>query len=91
MTPAARPAALRIRIDQLEKFRAVARLATTVALADRMGVHPDTVKRTLSGRTALSVEFIGALLGAFPELTFGDLFAVEYAAHDPRQPQAIPA
>lgn len=83
---------IRLRHEPLEKFRAVARLTTTVALAERMGVHPDTVKRTVSGRTQLSVDFIAKLLGAFPELAFGDLFAVEYSDADAAPaPEAIPA
>jgi hypothetical protein len=71
---------IRIRTDQLDKFRALTKCATTTALAGRMGVSVDTVRRTLGGETALTVNFIEALLGAFPELTIGDLFTVDTPA-----------
>jgi transcriptional regulator with XRE-family HTH domain len=70
---------IRIRGDELAKYRSLANVTSGAALATRMGVHADTVHRTLSGRTQLTVDFIAALLGAFPELSFGDLFAVDYA------------
>lgn len=70
---------IRIRGDQLAKYRAVAGLKTASALADRMGVDPTTVTRTLTGDARLTTAFIEALLGAFPGLELGDLVAVEYA------------
>lgn len=72
-------ATIHVRTEQLRKYRAVAKVSSIAALARRMEVHPTTVSRTLSGQSQLGVEFIAGLLGAFPELQFGDLFAVEYA------------
>lgn len=80
---------IRIRGDQLAKYRAVADLKTDTALAERMKVHPTTVSRTLSEDARLTTEFIEKLLGAFPGLELSDLVAVEYP--EPRAQLAVSA
>ena len=68
--------ALRLRLDQLEKFRAIAGLTTEQLLADRMGVHQGTVNKVLNGRQTPSARFIGALVKAFNGTTFDDLWEI---------------
>lgn len=80
---------IRIRDDQLAKYRAVADLKTDTALAERMKVHPTTVTRTLSGDAQLTTGFIAKLLGAFHGLELSDLVAVEYP--ETRAPLAVSA
>lgn len=83
---------IRLRRDQLAKFRAVAGLKTDTALAARMGLASTTVARTLSGDAKLTTGFIESLLAAFPGLSLDDLVAVEYAgAEDEDFAEAIPA
>lgn len=68
---------IHIRADQLGKFRGLTGLTSDVALATAMGVHEDTVRRTLSGRTQLSTDFMAALMQVFDgALTFYDLFEI---------------
>lgn len=68
---------IRIRTEQLDLARRSAGLTTAHALAVRMGVHPSTVTRTLSGEAAPGTGFIAALLGVFPDLRFEDLFEAD--------------
>ncbi|MEV0994696.1 helix-turn-helix transcriptional regulator [Nonomuraea sp. NPDC050202] len=67
---------LRLRTDQLEKFRAIAGLTTEKLLAERMSVHESTVNKVLGGRQTPSARFIGALVKAFNGLTFDDLWEI---------------
>lgn len=67
---------LRIRRDQLDKFRSIAGLTTEQALADRMGMTQGTVNKVLNGRSMPSARFIGALVKAFNGATFDDLWEI---------------
>lgn len=69
-------ATLRLRTDQLAKFRKLAGVATDDALAKRMGVDPGTVSRVLRGKNEPSPKFIAALVAAFPGMDLDDLFEV---------------
>lgn len=69
-------ATLRLRADQLAKYRTLAGIKTDDALAKRMGVDPATVSRVLRGKQEPGGKFIGALVGAFPGLDLDDLFEV---------------
>jgi plasmid maintenance system antidote protein VapI len=79
MTPTPMPS-IALREEQLEKFRHLAGLTTAKALADKMGLHDTTVRRTLGGQTGLTSDFIARLLAAFPSLKFDDLFEVKASA-----------
>jgi transcriptional regulator with XRE-family HTH domain len=68
--------ALRLRHDQLEKYRSIAGLTTEQQLADRMGFHQGTVNKVLNGRHAPSGRFVAALLQAFNGVPFDDLWEV---------------
>jgi transcriptional regulator with XRE-family HTH domain len=72
--------ALRLRRDQLDKYRAIAGLTTEQLLADRMGFHQGTVNKVLNGRQSPSGRFVGALLQAFNGVPFDDLW--EVVTHD---------
>ncbi|MBW0090520.1 helix-turn-helix domain-containing protein [Pseudonocardia oceani] len=74
---------IQIRADNLALVRAAAGLSSNAALAQAMGVHPTTVSRTLKGDAALGVDFIAALLSAFPQVEFGQLFSVEVLEQAP--------
>jgi len=67
---------IRLRADQLGKYRGVAGIKTDDALARRMGMDPASVSRVLRGTAAPGPKFIGALVGAFPGLSIDDLFEV---------------
>lgn len=69
-------ATLRLRADQLGKYRGVAQINTDEALAKRMGMDPASVSRVLRGTAVPGPKFIGALVAAFPGLTIDDLFEV---------------
>ncbi|WP_433516494.1 helix-turn-helix transcriptional regulator [Nonomuraea sp. CA-143628] len=68
--------ALRLRHDQLEKYRSIAGLTTEQQLADRMGFHQGTVNKVLNGRQAPSGRFVAALLQAFNGVPFDDLWEI---------------
>lgn len=85
------PSTIRIRYDNLALVRAAAGLVSNGALAQRMGVAPSTVSRTLSGQSALGVPFIAGIMATFPGVPFGELFAVEPADQTAAAPQAVPA
>lgn len=73
-------ATLRLRADQLAKFRTLAGITTDDALAKRMGVDPATVSRVLRGKQEPGPKFIAALVSAFPGMDLDDLFEVIPAA-----------
>jgi hypothetical protein len=67
---------IRIRTDQLDFARRLVGLTSDIQLAQQMGVHRSTVRRTLSDAVQPSREFIAGLRAAFPGATFDDLFDV---------------
>lgn len=69
-------ATLRLRTEQLVKFRTLAGVTTDDALAKRMGVDPATVSRVLRGKQEPGGKFIAALVAAFPGMDLDDLFEV---------------
>ena len=69
-------ATLRLRTEQLSKYRTLAGLTTDASLAERMKVDPATVSRVLRGHQAPGPRFIAALVDAFPGMDLDDLFEV---------------
>ncbi|RVX39134.1 helix-turn-helix protein [Nonomuraea polychroma] len=67
---------LRLRREQLDKYRTIAGVTTEQQLADRMGFHQGTMNKVLNGRHAPSARFIGALLQAFNGVPFDDLWEI---------------
>lgn len=67
---------IRLRRDQLEKYRRIAGLTTQERLADRMGVHQGTVAKVLNGYQTPSKEFIASLVTAFDGAAFDDLWEI---------------
>ena len=73
-TPVA--ATLRLRTEQLAKYRRLAGLGTNAALAARMNFDAGNLSRVLAGKQAPGPRFIAALASAFPGLDLDDLFEV---------------
>lgn len=69
-------ATLRLRTEQLTKYRKLAGLKTDASLAERMKVDPGTVSRVLGGKQEPGPRFIAALVAAFPGMDLDDLFEV---------------
>lgn len=69
-------ATLRLRTDQLAKFRAMTGLDTEAKLADAIGVHQATVNKVLRGRQTPSGQFVASLVSAFRGAAFDDLWEV---------------
>ncbi len=70
-------AVIQIKRYHLEKYCALKGIKGGQAgLARAMNVDRSTVYRTLSGKADLGIDFIKALLDAFPELGLDDLFEV---------------
>lgn len=69
-------ATLILKLDQLQKYRTVAKLDTQAALADAMGFDAGNLSRVLAGKQIPGPKFIAALVSAFPGLTLDDLFEV---------------
>ena len=65
---------IHLRHQQLEKYCALKGIKGQVGLAEAMKVDRSTVHRTLNGEAKLGIVFVTALLDAFPELGFEDLF-----------------
>jgi len=86
---------IQLKRHQLDKYCALKGLKSQAALAEAMDVDRSTVYRTLSGDAALGIVFISALLEAFPELGFEDLFELVAAVPEQRtgdeEPGAVPA
>lgn len=67
---------IRLRRDQLDKYRRIAGLTTEQRLADRMGLHQGTVNKVLNGYQTPSKEFIASLVAAFDGIVFDDLWEI---------------
>ena len=81
-------ATLKLRTDQLAKFRRLAGISTDDALAKRMGVNPATVSRVLRGTAVPGPRFIAGLIDVFGTECFTDLFEV---VNDDADQEAVPA
>lgn len=75
-------AKLRLRAQQLAKYRRLAGIETDDALAKRMGIDPGNLSRVLRGKQAPGPKFIAALVAAFPGMDLDDLFEVVTDADD---------
>lgn len=69
-------ATLRLRKDQLGKFRKLAGIETDAALATRMGIDAGNLSRVLRGAQQPGPRFIASLVAAFPGMDLDDLFEV---------------
>ena len=69
-------ATLKLRTEQLAKYRTLAGLTTDRALAERMGFDPGNLSRVLSGKQTPGPKFIVAIVSAFPGMDLNDLFEV---------------
>lgn len=67
---------IRLRTGQYVKFAALKGWKTQAAQATALNVTEPTVGRVLTGKRAPGEAFIAAVLTAFPELEFADLFEV---------------
>jgi len=76
---------IRLKQGQLDKYCALKGIKGQVGLAEAMKVDRSTVHRTLNGEAKLGIVFVTALLDAFPELGFEDLF--ELVAPDVPEPR----
>lgn len=75
-------ATLILKLDQLQKYRKVARLDTQSALAEAMSFDAGNLSRVLAGKQVPGPRFIAALMSAFPALTLDDLFEVVDSGED---------
>ena len=57
-------ATLKLRTEQLAKYRTLAGLTTDRALAERMGFDPGNLSRVLAGKQAPGPKFIAAIVSA---------------------------
>lgn len=69
-------ATLQLRADALQKYRRIAGIDTSDALAKRMGIDPGNLSRVLAGKQMPGPKFIASLVAAFPGLELDDLFEV---------------
>lgn len=69
-------ARIRLRTAQFDKFCALKGLKTQAAKARFLDVTEPTVGRVVNGERRPGEQFIAAVLHAFPELEFNDLFEV---------------
>lgn len=69
-------ATLRLRTDQVAKFRRLANLTTDKALAERMQFDAGNLSRVLAGKQQPGPKFIAAIVSAFPGMDIDDLFEV---------------
>jgi transcriptional regulator with XRE-family HTH domain len=69
-------ATLRLRTEQLAKYRTLAGITKDTDLAARMGVDPGSVSRVLHGKQEPGGRFIASLVDAFPGMDLDDLFEV---------------
>lgn len=81
-------AEIRLRIGQYRKFCRMRGWDSEYQQANGLRVAPSTVNRILKSTQKPSGEFIGAVLTAFPELEFADLFEV---ISDPQHAEPEPA
>ena len=73
-------ATLKLRTEQLRKYRHIAKLTTDKALAEAMDYDAGNLSRVLAGKQQPGPKFIASLVAAFPGLELDDLFEVEDAA-----------
>ena len=73
-------ATLKLRTEQLRKYRNIAKLTTDKALAEAMDYDAGNLSRVLAGNQQPGPKFIASLVAAFPGLELDDLFEVEDAA-----------
>jgi DNA transposition AAA+ family ATPase len=69
-------ATIRLRTSQFEKFCKIKGWKTQADKARGLKVTEPTVGRIVNGDRKPGEQFIAAVLSAFPELDFGDLFEV---------------
>ena len=70
-------ATLRLRVDELAKYRRLAKLTTDAALANRMNYDAGNLSRVLAGKQTPGPKFIAALVAAFDgAVSLSDLFEV---------------
>lgn len=69
-------ATLRLREEQLTKYRKLAGITTNDELARRMGIDPGNLSRVLRGHQSPGPKFIASLVAAFPGMDLDDLFEV---------------
>jgi hypothetical protein len=67
---------IRLREDAFRRRQAQAGLLTDSALAEHLGISGGTVSRMLNGEIKPGEATIAAVLAAFPDCEFGDLFEV---------------
>ena len=76
-------ATLRLRVDELDKFRRLAGLTTNTTLAARMDYDAGNLGRVLAGQMAFGTKFIASLVAAFGgAVTLDDLFEVVEPTRD---------
>lgn len=73
-------ATLRLRLDEIAKYRVRAGLRTEQDLADAMRASQATVNRVLNGRQQPGPEFIASLVSSLEKqgATFYDLFEIAH-------------
>lgn len=69
-------ATLKLKSDQLAKYRKLAGLETNSSLAQRMDFDAGNLSRVLAGKQQPGPKFIAALVSAFPGMDLDDLFEV---------------
>jgi transcriptional regulator with XRE-family HTH domain len=71
---------IRLRQNEWDRRMRAKKLTTPNARAERLGFNRTTVARIERGETRPGYEFIAAVLHAFPEVRFEDVFEVDGAA-----------
>lgn len=69
-------ATLRLKTDQVAKYRRLAGLDTDKKLAERMQFDAGNLSRVLAGKQQPGPKFIAAIVAAFPGMDLDDLFEV---------------
>lgn len=75
-------ASIRLRTAQYRKYAALKNWKTQSQAAAAIGVSEPALSRVIRGKRGPGADFIAALLNAFPQLEFADLFEVEVPATD---------
>jgi len=70
------PSTVRLRVTQFDKIARTAGLDTLTAQAAHVGLTEGGLSRVKNGRTGPNGHSIGAILSAFRQWTFEDLFEV---------------
>lgn len=76
-------ASIRLRTAQYRKYAALKGWRTQHEAAQAIDFSEAALSRIIRGKRGPGAEFIAALLTAFPELEFSDLFDVEVTDTDP--------